>query len=156
MNKTEIEAKIKLLETELESLKLQLKEDAQSTNDFNISKEEQTKIFMSYFKGRDDVFPYLSIDKNDPDTKYYNPACINEWNRMLCSKTMGKKCKTCQHREHIPLTLEVFHNHIFGNKPIGIYPMLDDETCYFLALDFDDKEDEKNIKEDLLAFWYTV
>ena len=30
--------------------------------------------------------------------------------------------------------------------------MLDDETCYFLAFDFDDKKDENNIKEDILAF----
>ena len=117
-----------------------------------LSIEEKVTIFSEYFKGRDDVYPYLSIDKYNPNKKYYIPACINEWKNGVCNKTMGKSCKTCQYRQNKPLTNEVIKNHMYSNHPIGIYPMLDDETCYFLAFDFDDKKNELNIKEDVLAF----
>lgn len=114
--------------------------------------EEKLNIYIDYFKGRDDVYPYLSVDKKDPNKKYYIPACINEWKKGVCNKTMGKPCKTCQYRENKPLTIETIKNHIYGNKTIGIYPMLEDETCYFLVFDFDDKKLENHIKEDVLAF----
>lgn len=117
-----------------------------------LSIEEKVTIFSEYFKGRDDVYPYLSIDKYNPNKKYYIPACINEWKNGVCNKTIGKSCKTCQYRQNKPLTNEVIKNHMYSNHPIGIYPMLDDETCYFLAFDFDDKKNELNIKEDVLAF----
>ena len=61
----------------------------------NFTNEEKINIFMDYFKGRDSIYPYLSIDKKDPSKKYYIPKCANEWNRNVCNKTMGKKCKDC-------------------------------------------------------------
>ena len=41
---------------------------------------------MSYFKGRDDVYPYLSIDKNNPNIKYYIPKCANEWKLVFSDR----------------------------------------------------------------------
>ena len=52
--------------------------DSSSETASIISKEEKIKIFMDYFKGRDDAYPYLSIDKNNPNIKYYIPACVNK------------------------------------------------------------------------------
>ena len=62
-----------------------------------------------YFKGRDDVYPYLSVNKNDSSIKYYIPACVNEWKQGVCNKTMGKPCKNCKYRENKPIetTLEL-------------------------------------------------
>jgi len=65
---------------------------------------------------------------------------------------MSKQCKTCQYRENKPLTSDTIKKHMYNDKTIGIYPMLEDETCYFLAFDFDDKRNELDIKEDVLAF----
>ena len=118
----------------------------------NFTNEEKINIFMDYFKGRDSIYPYLSIDKKDPSKKYYIPKCANEWNKNVCNKTMGKKCKDCQYWVDKPIDKEVIRNHLFNSNPIGIYPMLEDETCYFLAFDFDDKKNENDIKEDVLAF----
>lgn len=142
------------LQEEIDSLKKQLEiYDNNQNKTVNIlSKEEKIKIFMDYFKGRDDTYPYLSIDKNTPNKKYYIPACINEWKKGICNKSMRKPCKTCKYRENKPLTYDVYEKHLSG-EIIGIYPLLDDETCYFLAFDFDDKLEEKNIKDDVLAFW---
>ena len=140
-----------VLRKEIEELKLQLTNDQKNTNSL-ITIDEKLKIFTNYFKGRDDVYPYLSIDKNDSSKKYYIPACINEWKKGICNKTKGKPCKTCQYRENKPITLDVIRNHMYNGKTIGIYPMLEDETCYFLAFDFDDKNQELEIKDDVLAF----
>ena len=73
-----------------------------------LSKDEKIEIFMDYFKGRDDTYPYLSIDKNNPNKKYYIPTCINEWKNGICNKTMRKPCRTCKYRENKPLTYEVY------------------------------------------------
>lgn len=125
-------------------------------NNFNFSsdfsEEDKIDIFMSYFRGRDTVYPYLSINRFDPTKKYFMPKCANEWKQGVCNKTMGKKCKTCQYWSSVPLDREVIRNHLFGNSPIGIYPMVEDETCYFLALDFDNKKCNKDIKQDVLDF----
>ena len=149
INKKTIEAK-KLI-NEINELKLMLKNyDNKIVTKY--TNEEKVNIFMDYFKGRDNVYPYLSIDKNNPSKKYYVPKCANEWNKNVCNKTMNKKCKDCNYWLDKPIDKEVIKNHLFNNNPIGIYPMLEDETCYFLVFDFDDKKNENDIKEDVLAF----
>ena len=149
----EKENEIKKLQEEIEFLKKKLDvSDNPKKIMFKLSKEEKVKLFMNYFKGRDDTYPYLSIDKNNPNKKYYIPACVNEWKYGICNKLMKKPCKTCKYRENKLLTYDVYEKHLIG-EVIGIYPLLDDETCYFLAFDFDDKLEEKNIKDDVLAFW---
>lgn len=140
------------ISNEIDRLKEELKK-LENTGINRLSTEEKLDIYMSYFRGRDDVFPYLSIDKNDPNKKYYIPACINEWKKGICNKTIGKPCKNCQYRENKPLSIDIIKSHILNNKTVGIYPMLEDESCYFLAFDFDDKKNEYNIKDDVLAFW---
>lgn len=47
---------------------------------------------------------------------------------------------------------ETIYKHMYGNYPIGIYPLLENDTCFFLSLDFDDKDSKKDIKSDVLAF----
>ena len=42
-------------------------------------------------------------------------------------------------RKFRPLTDEVVRGHLVGDHTIGIYPLLQDETCWFLAVDFDKK-----------------
>ena len=159
MNRDEIISKIKEKEIEMNNIKNELDKLKKMLNNLDkkadsssLSREEKVKIFMSYFKGRDDVYPYLSINKDYPNIKYYIPACLNEWKKNVCNKTMSKKCKTCQYRENEPLSKEVIYKHMYENKPIGIYPLLPDDTCYFLALDFDNKNSDNDIKEEVLAF----
>lgn len=63
INKKTLEAK-KLI-NEINDLKRMLNNyDNQSTANF--TNEEKVNIFMDYFKGRDSIYPYLSIDKKDP------------------------------------------------------------------------------------------
>ncbi|MDA0578306.1 MAG: DEAD/DEAH box helicase family protein [Verrucomicrobia bacterium] len=55
------------------------------------------------------------------------------------------KCSACPNRALLPLSDAVIRSHILGQDTqihkrdfvVGIYPLLTDETCWFLALDFD-------------------
>ena len=159
MNNSEIlklikvkELEIKKLQLEIDELKKRFNEITTNSSEDISSREDSVKIFMNYFKGRNDVYPYLSIDKNNPNIKYYIPACANEWKNGVCNKTMGKKCKNCQYRENKPISKETIYKHMYENYPIGIYPLLENDTCFFLSLDFDDKDSKKDIKSDVLAF----
>jgi superfamily II DNA or RNA helicase len=102
------------------------------------------KLFRSLFKGREDVFP-RRFESRRTGRKGYQPACRNEWIEGICRKP-EIKCSDCTSRDFYPVTDEVVRSHLSGNDYItfrsgdfimGVYPLLPDETCHFLALDFD-------------------
>jgi hypothetical protein len=72
----------------------------------------------------------------------YAPACANEWVQGVCEKPKIK-CAVCPHRRFHPVTEDVIRWHLSGrdasDRPFvaGVYPLLLDETCHFLAVDFD-------------------
>ena len=101
-----------------------------STND------KKVELFLSLFRGRDDV--YARRWENKDGTKSgYSPVCRNEWAPGICEKPRVK-CMRCKNREPIPFDKKAVTQHLAGKEIAGIYPMLPDETCLFLAIDFDD------------------
>ncbi|MDP6720775.1 MAG: hypothetical protein QGF59_19075, partial [Pirellulaceae bacterium] len=103
--------------------------------------ETKIALFQSLFRGRDDVYPQRFESRTSGKTGY-SPACANEWVRGICDKPRVK-CATCQHRQFLPMTDEVIRWHLSGRDirdndfVAGVYPMMLDETCFFLAMDFD-------------------
>lgn len=77
----------------------------------------------------------------------YAPACANEWRTGVCEKPRIK-CGDCRNRSLIPLSDAVIYAHLAGDHTIGVYPLLDDDSCHFLAIDFDEAE----WREDVRAF----
>jgi superfamily II DNA or RNA helicase len=104
----------------------------------NISTAEKIRLFRSLFRGREDVYPVRWVSKSS-DKKGYAPACANEWKPGICEKPRIK-CAECTHRQFIPLADPVFLEHLTGKQTIGVYPLLPDNTCRFLAVDFDEAE----------------
>lgn len=105
---------------------------------------EKIRLFMSLFKGRDDVYARRWENKKK-GTSGYSPACLNEWKQGVCGKPKVA-CSKCGHKSYAPLDESVIDNHLRGNNMLaGIYPMLRDETCWFLAIDFDDGDWQKDI-----------
>ena len=100
------------------------------------------RLFMSLFKGRDDVYARRWENKKK-GTSGYSPSCLNEW-KTVCVKPKGT-CTSCAHKAYAALTEKVIDDHLRGKIVAGIYPMLPDETCWFLAIDFDDGEWKKDI-----------
>ncbi len=105
-------------------------------------------LFKNLFRGREDVYP-VRWERKDGRSGY-SPACAFEWKRPLCSKP-AVKCANCENRKFLPLIDEIIQNHLLGKQTIGVYPLLSDETCWFLAVDFD----KKTWREDTGAFLHT-
>ncbi|MDD3927763.1 MAG: DEAD/DEAH box helicase family protein [bacterium] len=104
--------------------------------------QDKIKLFMSLFKGRDDV--YAKRWQNRKGQSGYSPVCLNEWQIGICSKPRIK-CSECKHKAYAAMDENVIEAHLRGSITAGIYPMRLDETCSFLAIDFDDEGWQKDV-----------
>lgn len=101
------------------------------------------RLFMSLFKGRKDVYARRWKNKNK-GTSGYAPVCLNQWQPGVCAKPKIP-CSKCKNRSYAVLDENVIEDHLRGNTVVGIYPMLPDETCCFLAMDFDEADWQKDV-----------
>jgi superfamily II DNA or RNA helicase len=117
---------------------------AETTEQISILSSPQDKIdlFMSLFRGREDV--YAKRWQSKDGRSGYSPVCLNEWTKGICDKPR-RKCSDCANKNYAALDSDAVDKHLRGNAVLGIYPMLEDEACYFLAMDFDDEGWEKDI-----------
>ncbi|MHC8356579.1 TOTE conflict system archaeo-eukaryotic primase domain-containing protein [Pseudomonas sp. LB3P81] len=102
-----------------------------------LNTDAKVDLFRNLFRGRGDVYPIRWESKAGKSG--YAPACANEWRPGVCEKPRIK-CGDCGNRQLLPLTDEVIFRHLAGDVVVGIYPLLPDDTCYFLAVDFDEAE----------------
>ncbi len=105
---------------------------------------EKIDLFISLFKGRTDVYA-TRWENNKKGTSGYSPACGNEWRSGICQKPKIK-CAACPNKKYLELNNQVIEDHLRGKIVVGIYPLLLDETCWFLAIDFDGDKWQKDIK----------
>lgn len=120
--------------------------------DHRSSAEAKISLFRSLFRGRTDVYP-RRFESRKTGKAGYAPACSNEWVRGICEKPRIK-CAECPHRRFLPVTNTVVRWHLSGvddsGAPFvaGVYPLLLDEMCHFVAADFD----KDGWEQDALAF----
>jgi hypothetical protein len=124
-----------------------------------LSNAEKVALFHSLFRGRDDVFP-RRWENPKTGKSGYAPACHNEWVRGICEKPRIK-CSDCPNQRFVPVTDDVVRSHLQGRdlgnpkktEPFvaGVYPLMVDETCWFLVADFD----KQSWQRDVLAFLAT-
>lgn len=120
----------------------------------HLQSPSQAKIalFRLLFRGREDVYA-RRFESRKTGKSGYAPACANEWIRGICEKPRVK-CAECSHQRYLPVTDDVIRWHLSGHDDAGqsfvagVYPMLLDETCFFLAADFD----KTGWREDATAF----
>ena len=114
-------------------------------SDVNNASDSLSKInlFMALFKGRDDVYAKRWKNKHK-GTSGYSPVCLNQWQPGVCGKPKVS-CSKCENKLYAALDEDVIENHLRGNIVVGIYPMLQDETCWFLAMDFDESDWQNDI-----------
>ncbi len=116
------------------------------------SPEDKIALFRSLFRGRTDVYP-LRFESRRTGRSGYQPSCANEWVRGVCEKPRVK-CFDCPSRRFLAVTDDTVHWHLTGKNGsghdfvMGVYPMLLDETCHLLAVDFD----RESWQDDALAF----
>ncbi len=117
---------------------------------------EKVALFHSLFRGREDIFPKLWTSR--AGKKGYSPACTNDWASGICGKTRKPrvKCSGCDNRKFLPVTDQVIMDHLQGRHVIGVYPMLPDDTCGFLAADFDKETWKEDVAEFRLEMFFTL
>ncbi len=104
---------------------------------------EKIALFKRLFHGREDVYAKRWQSKTTGRSGY-QPVCENEWVDGLCDKK-SYKCSACPNRKLSPLNDMAIYDHLagkdeYGRDVIGIYPMLEDDTCRFLCADFDESD----------------
>jgi superfamily II DNA or RNA helicase/very-short-patch-repair endonuclease len=101
-------------------------------------------LFRSLFRGREDVYP-RRFESRKTGKAGYQPACGNEWAPGICEKPRIK-CAVCPHQHFLPVTDQVIRWHLSGvddsgrDFVMGVYPLLRDESCFFIAARFDKVE----------------
>ncbi|MGH2698502.1 MAG: TOTE conflict system archaeo-eukaryotic primase domain-containing protein, partial [Actinomycetota bacterium] len=89
------------------------------------SLEHKITLIRSLFRGREDIYA-VRWTSSRTGKSGYSPAVRGGW---AAAKNRPKS--------FLPLTDDVVEDHLTGGTPIGIYPLLKDDTCRFLACDFD-------------------
>ena len=117
--------------------------------------EVKIALFRTLFRGREDVYPRRFESSKDRQGRL-STCFANESIRGVCEKPRIK-CSDCPHQRFIPIADETIRWHLSGKDDegkdfvMGIYPMLQDETCFVLAVDFD----KAGWQEDARAFCET-
>ena len=112
----------------------------------SLSTTEKVALFRRLFRGRTDVYP-IRWESKITGKAGYAPACANEWRVGICEKPRIK-CSDCSNRLFMPLSDGVIYDHLAGECTVGVYPLLSDDTCYLLAVDFD----QADWRQDAQAF----
>lgn len=112
-----------------------------------LSPAEKISLYRSLFRGRQDVYP-TRWENSTSGKSGYSPACHHEWDRKFCQKPRIK-CSECPNQRWKVMTDPVLYDHLTGKHMIGIYPMLPNDHCFFLAMDFD----KNSWQKDVAAFY---
>lgn len=111
------------------------------------SPEEKVALFRDLFRGREDVHAVRWEGRNGKAG--YSPASRRVWGGPNPPDSESS-------REYLPLTDQVLHDHLTGRITAGVYPMLTDETCWFLAADFDKATWQEDVRAylDTCSEWH--
>jgi len=100
----------------------------------NISSLSQIQLFKSLFKGREDVF---AVRWEKGNKSGYMPAYFYDPYRFRAHKMSGGTFQNFTEKSYLKLTDEQIQKHLDGYHQIGVYPLLQDNTTWFLVADFD-------------------
>ena len=111
---------------------------------------DKVRLFSSLFRGRPDLYATRFVSKK-LGKPGYTPACSNKFVPGVC-ELPRIKCGDCTNQAFRPFDDAAVLAHLKGQHVMGVYAMLADETCWFLAVDFD----RSTWTEDARAFVATA
>ncbi|KAA6348315.1 UvrABC system protein B [termite gut metagenome] len=98
------------------------------------------------FRGRDDVY---AVRWEKEGRSGYMPAYKVDWEDYNRHKSSGGTFANYSKKEYLSFNDTVLKEHFLGKSTIGIYPLLSDNTSFFIAADFD----EDNWQESILKLY---
>jgi hypothetical protein len=90
----------------------------------------KVSLFRSLFRGRDDVYAVRWEGKNGRTG--YSPAGVREWDQAVSAQHGHKR--SFRLGRLFPLDEEVIRDHLLGRQTIGVYPLLQDDACWFVGM----------------------
>ncbi|UKJ06131.1 DEAD/DEAH box helicase [Solitalea lacus] len=97
--------------------------------------QNKLELFKSLFKGREDVF---AIRWEKGNKSGYMPAYSFDPYRFRMHKAKGGTLQNYPDKSFLPFTNEQIVKHLNGEQFIGLYPLLTDNTSWFIVADFDE------------------
>ena len=130
-----IEARLSELDREREIL-LARRSALLDTNiaTLRLNSSQKIDIYMKLFRGRQDI--YANRWQNKQGRSGYSVSCHNEWQQGKCNKPKVK-CTECPNQAFKVLDQQAIYDHLAGRHTLGLYPLLEDNSCWLLAADFD-------------------
>ncbi|MBX2923029.1 MAG: DEAD/DEAH box helicase [Chitinophagaceae bacterium] len=105
--------------------------------------DRKLQLFSSLFKGREDVFATRwEIPAGSPGGEGksgYMPAYLYDPYRYKAHKMKGGTFQSYTDKKYLPLTDDQLIKHLNGGQLIGVYPLLQNNTSWFIAADFDEQ-----------------
>jgi superfamily II DNA or RNA helicase len=92
------------------------------------------QLFKSVFAGREDVF---AVRWEKESKSGYMPAYFYDPYQYRTHKMNGGTFQNYADKEYLPLTEKEIEKHLNGEQHIGVYPLLKDNTSWFIVADFD-------------------
>ena len=102
--------------------------------------------YKSLFRGRDDVY---AVRWEKDGRGGYMPAYKVDWDDYNKHKASGGTFASYKKKEYLPFNDTALKEHFSGKLTVGIYPLLQDNTSFFIAADFD----EENWQESILNLY---
>ncbi len=106
------------------------------------------ELYKSLFRGRTDIY---AVRWEKDARSGYMPAYKVDWADYNKHKVQGGTFKDYKNKEYLPFDNLAIESHFSGKETCGIYPLLEDNTSYFIAVDFD----KQNWKETILKLHNT-
>jgi superfamily II DNA or RNA helicase len=100
-------------------------------------KDDRLNLYKSLFKGREDIFA-LRWEKGGKSS--YMPSYSFDPHRYRQHQIKGGTFQTFTEKTYQPLTDDHLIKHLKGEQVVGLYPLLQDNTSWFIAADFDEAE----------------
>ena len=107
--------------------------------------ESDIELFISLFNGREDIYARRWEREGKSG---YMPAYDLEWDEYYNHKAKGGTYQSFENKKQRPYNKDAVLEHIRGKYTVGVYPLLQDNTSWFIAADFD----EENWKEECLSY----
>lgn len=106
------------------------------------------ELYKSLFKGRTDIY---AVRWEKEGRSGYMPTYKVDWTDYNKHKAQGGTFKDYKNKEYLPFDEKAIELHLSGKETNGIYPLLEDNTSFFIAVDFD----KQNWQETILRLYKT-
>lgn len=94
--------------------------------DMRSAPEDKIRFYANLFRCRTDVYAVRWENRHDGRSGWM-PAIKGQWRKGMSRADAP----------YLALTLEVIAEHLRGDRHVGLYPLGDDDACWWVAADFD-------------------